>query len=411
MKRADGDFGDYRILARLGCGGMAEVLKARRASDPHAEVVALKRILPELAGDAGFATLFRQEAAIAARLDHPAIVRVHCAGEVDGVAYIEMEWVHGFDLATLIERAKAEGQLEPWLAAYVVAEVCRALDYVHRAGLVHRDVSASNVLVGYDGRVKLSDFGIATALEGASERTKTKSGVRKGKLAYLAPELAARAPGAIAPAADLYSAGILLYEALTAERPKPTEEMAASAPFDEICRRALADRPDARFSSAGEMAAALDAVARSLDATGARVAGLVAELFRPLDHEPSLATPTLRPRRTHVTRAVVASFLLASLVAGAAFFTQRHSVEHRERAAILNRAGAPIVPIAPIAPIAPSPPPRPLSTDEPDVAPLPAVKRPARPKHKSPMPSTSRPPPVMDDGELMPDPFAHRSTR
>jgi serine/threonine-protein kinase len=187
--------GPYELTQRIATGGMAEVYLARRAG-PHGfqKVVAVKRILPQLAQDADFVAMFVDEARVCARLAHPNIVQVFDFGEHDGELYMAMEYVDGTTAARLVRAAASRGEEVPLEAAlYIALSVLRALDYAHSArddenkplALVHRDVSPGNVLIDRSGAVKLTDFGIARAAE--IER-RTDAGQLKGKLGYMSPE-------------------------------------------------------------------------------------------------------------------------------------------------------------------------------------------------------------------------------
>jgi len=150
--------GGYQLIQRLAVGGMAEVFLARRGS----ERFALKRILPHLSDRAHFVSLFLDEARLAARLCHPHIVRVHDFGRDGGAWWLAMEHVAGEDLATVVARARTKrAPIAPVDAALLVAQACDGLDHAHQRGVVHCDVTPSNLLVGWDGVVKLADFGIA----------------------------------------------------------------------------------------------------------------------------------------------------------------------------------------------------------------------------------------------------------
>jgi serine/threonine-protein kinase len=187
--------GPYELIQRIATGGMAEVYLARRAG-PHGfqKVVAVKRILPQLAQDTDFVAMFVDEARVCARLAHPNIVQVFDFGEHDGELYMAMEYVDGTTAARLVRAAATRGEDVPLEAAlYIALSVLRALDYAHNArdeegrslALVHRDVSPGNVLIDRSGAVKLTDFGIARAAE--IER-RTDAGQLKGKLGYMSPE-------------------------------------------------------------------------------------------------------------------------------------------------------------------------------------------------------------------------------
>ena len=209
--------GPYELTQRIATGGMAEVYLARRAG-PHGfqKVVAVKRILPQLAQDADFVAMFIDEARVCARLAHPNIVQVFDFGEHDGELYMAMEYVDGTTAARLVRAAAAKGEDVPLEAAiYIVLSVLRGLDYAHNArddenkplALVHRDVSPGNVLIDRSGAVKLTDFGIARAAE--IER-RTDAGQLKGKLGYMSPEQVVGRE--LDARSDLFTAAIVLAE-------------------------------------------------------------------------------------------------------------------------------------------------------------------------------------------------------
>ncbi|MBS2015725.1 MAG: protein kinase [Deltaproteobacteria bacterium] len=209
--------GPYELIQRIATGGMAEVYLARRAG-PHGfqKVVAVKRILPQLAQDADFVAMFVDEARVCARLAHPNIVQVFDFGEHDGELYMAMEYVDGTTAARLVRAAAARGEEVPLDAAlYIALGVLRALDYAHNArddegrslALVHRDVSPGNVLIDRSGAVKLTDFGIARAAE--IER-RTDAGQLKGKLGYMSPEQVVGRE--LDARSDLFTVGIALAE-------------------------------------------------------------------------------------------------------------------------------------------------------------------------------------------------------
>ena len=209
--------GPYELLQRIATGGMAEVYLARRAG-PHGfqKVVAVKRILPQLAQDADFVAMFVDEARVCARLAHPNIVQVFDFGEHDGELYMAMEFVDGTTAARLVRAAASRNEEVPLEAAlYIALSVLRGLDYAHNArddegkplDLVHRDVSPGNVLIDRSGAVKLTDFGIARAAE--IER-RTDAGQLKGKLGYMSPEQVVGRE--LDARSDLFTVGIALAE-------------------------------------------------------------------------------------------------------------------------------------------------------------------------------------------------------
>src|SRR5438552_1715991 len=172
--------GRYRLVRLIDRGGMAEVWEGR--DEILDRPVAIKVLHPSLAGDGQFQERFRLEAVAAARLAHPNVVATFDTGLDGGVAYIVMELVAG---RTLREVLRDEGPLPMVKAVAMAAAVADALHYAHQAGFVHRDVKPGNILIGYDGRVKVADFGIAKA---ATDRDLTQSGAILGTAKYLAPE-------------------------------------------------------------------------------------------------------------------------------------------------------------------------------------------------------------------------------
>jgi YVTN family beta-propeller protein len=239
----------YRIDAELARGGMGVVYRATHLGLERQ--VALKVIARELADRAGFRERFLRESRLAARLDHPAVVPVYDSREVDGELIVAMRLVPGGDLRRLIDR---EGPLQPARAVALLAQVAEALDAAHAAGIVHRDVKPHNVLV--DGqRAFLSDFGLAKALG--------KSGIASGASVvgtaeYMSPEQ--WRGGDVGPAADIYSLGCVLYEALTGIPPFARKE-ADTEPeipegLDEVIERGVAKDPGDRYPSAGALIAA-----------------------------------------------------------------------------------------------------------------------------------------------------------
>jgi serine/threonine-protein kinase len=187
-------FGRYRLIERLGAGGMAHVFRAvTDEPDGGTRSVVVKRMLPHLSGNRDFVRLLIDEARLSSRLHHPAIVEVHEFGDVGGEYYIAMEHVEGQNLATLLNAlSRSQRPLPHHLACHVVREVAAALAYAHAlAGddgrpleIIHRDVSPSNILVSRSGAIKLLDFGIAKAANGIREE-ETRTGVVKGKVGYM----------------------------------------------------------------------------------------------------------------------------------------------------------------------------------------------------------------------------------
>lgn len=239
--------GRYTLARRLATGGMAEVLLARQEGPGNFDrAVALKRILPHLAGCPEIVELFQAEARIAVRLCHPNIVQVHDFALIDGGHVLALEYVPGADLRALAGRARAP--LGPLLVTSIAAAVCAALSHAHALGVVHGDVSPSNILVGRDGSVKLCDFGIAG---------QPGTAIVHGKRGYSAPEQ--RGGGELDGRADLYALGVVACELATGRR------FVADAPLGgvpaalaTVLRRAVEPEPERRYGRADEMLAELE---------------------------------------------------------------------------------------------------------------------------------------------------------
>ncbi len=276
-------FGDYVLLRKIAQGGMAEVFLAkRRGVEGFEKTVAIKRILPELSWNREFVTMFINEAKIAARLSHPNIVQIFDFGKIENYYFIAMEYIAGENLRTVLQRADEKRvPLLPGLAALIIARACAGLEHAHRKTdesgkpmrIVHRDISPQNVLVSYEGEVKVVDFGIAKAVAENPEATR---GVLKGKLAYLSPE---QVGGETLDArSDLFAIGLVFYELLTGgklfDRHDPGEildaivrvdsaEVSRSIPnlhkrLRDVLQRSLHVTPSGRYASAGEMQQALE---------------------------------------------------------------------------------------------------------------------------------------------------------
>lgn len=302
----DVKLGSFVLLRRLAAGGMAEVFLARREGPRGFEkLVALKCIHRHLCDDPGFVAMFLDEARIAAVLSHPFIAEIHELGEAQGRPYLSEEFVFGKDLRAL-GPPRGRWRLEEALG--IVREVALALDSAHRATdargrplhLVHRDVTPRNILVSFDGAVKLIDFGIAKA---AQRHTETQGGVRKGKVAYMSPEQIQGDP--VDGRADLFSLGVVLYELCLGQRPfegepgaelalkvaeqphRPPRDLDAAFPqdVDAVIARALAKRPDERFESGEALSVALEdcltrrASVPSFSARARRLRSLFPELY------------------------------------------------------------------------------------------------------------------------------------
>jgi len=258
--------GRYRVLSRLGSGGMAEVYCAQDLQ--LGRKVALKILYRRFAEDGEFVERFRREASSAAGLQHQHVVAVYDRGEYDGTYYIAMEYLEGRSLKTIVQQ---EAPLDPDRAIDLIIQVLRAARFAHRRGIIHRDLKPHNVIVDADGRAKVTDFGIARA--GASDMTQT--GSIMGTAQYLSPE---QAQGhAVSAASDIYSIGIMLYELLTGrvpfegesavtialkqvnERPAPPSAYnpAVTPELEEAVMRALEKDPAHRYPDADAFIAAL----------------------------------------------------------------------------------------------------------------------------------------------------------
>ncbi|MFH1130526.1 MAG: protein kinase [Pseudomonadota bacterium] len=216
-------FGKYHLLERINVGGMAEVFRAKAYGvEGFERLLAVKRILPNIAADKEFINMFIDEAKIAVQLNHANIAQIFDLGRVEGSYFIALEYVHGKDVRAIFEICRNSSKKMPVpQACFVVMKVCEGLDYCHNkrdsAGremnLVHRDVSPQNILISYDGEVKLVDFGIAKA---AGKGSKTQAGILKGKFGYMSPEQVRGLP--LDRRSDIFSVGIVLYELITGER-------------------------------------------------------------------------------------------------------------------------------------------------------------------------------------------------
>ncbi len=216
-------FGKYYLLERINVGGMAEVFKAKAFGvEGFERLLAVKRILPNIAEDEEFITMFIDEAKIAVQLNHANIAQIFDLGKVDDSYFIALEFIHGKDVRGIFDRCRASGENMPIAqACFIIMKVCEGLDYAHNKrdasgrelGLVHRDVSPQNILISYEGEVKLIDFGIAKA---AGKASKTQAGILKGKFGYMSPEQVRGLP--LTRGSDIFSVGIVLYELLTGER-------------------------------------------------------------------------------------------------------------------------------------------------------------------------------------------------
>jgi serine/threonine-protein kinase len=281
--------GRYEVLGQLAAGGMAEILLARLSGPgDFRRAVVIKRVLRSYAGNASFVKMFFDEARIVATIRHPNVVHVQELGEDEGGAFLVMEYVAGENVASVQKRAVAAGTpFDPRLAAHVLAETCAGLHAAHELvdergrpqNLVHRDVSPQNVLVGYDGHVKLVDFGVALV---ENRDARTEPGEVKGKFEYMSPEQGLGKP--LDRRSDIFSAGVVLYELSTGRRlfkrasaartieavcrepVVPPSRVASGYPpaLEAVVMRALAKDPAQRYATAADMRRDLLDVAREL---------------------------------------------------------------------------------------------------------------------------------------------------
>ncbi len=267
--------GRYRVLSRIGSGGMADVYLAE--DQLLGRQVAVKVLHHHFAEDQEFVERFRREASSAARLSHQNIVGIFDRGEWDGTYYIAMEYVAGRSLKTLV---REQGALDPVMAIDIVVQILRAARSAHKRGVIHRDLKPHNVILDEEGRARVTDFGIARA--GASDMTLT--GSIMGTAQYLSPEQAQGQP--VSASSDLYSVGVILYELLTGVVPfdgetavaiafkqvsatpaaPSTVNPAIPASLDAIVLRALAKDPAARYADADEFIQVLERERQQLPA-------------------------------------------------------------------------------------------------------------------------------------------------
>jgi serine/threonine protein kinase len=281
-----GSFGKYEPFARLGSGGQADVyLAVARGPMRFNKLVVLKCLKAEVADHSELVTMFLDEARLAARLSHPNVVQSFEVGEAAGTYFIAMEYLDGQPLNRLMRVRDVGVAVSPAMWAYIIAEALCGLHYAHELRdyddtplrIVHRDVSPHNIFVGYDGVVKIVDFGIAKA---ALNNARTETGVVKGKVAYMAPEQATGAP--LDRRVDIFAIGLVLWEALAGKRlyegealaimhrlvNEPIPRVSSIIPsidpeLDAIVARALEKDPRDRYQTAEEMREALDAYIRS----------------------------------------------------------------------------------------------------------------------------------------------------
>jgi eukaryotic-like serine/threonine-protein kinase len=297
LNLAAGDvLGRYELLLPVAQGGMATVWAARmKGTRGFSKIVAIKTMLPALSSDPRFEKMFLSEAELASRIKHPNVCEILDLGEQDGVLYLVMEWIDGESLVTLLGDCERSGLRVPFAAAAQIgADAARGLHAAHElkdeggelAGVVHRDVSPHNILVTYDGLVKIVDFGVAKAVA-RSDHQATSAGHLKGKVHFMAPEQAYC--DEVDRRTDVFALGIVLYQLTTGHHPfRADNELATLARITSpepvpspsmhvadyppelaaVLQKALAKQPDQRFASMRDLADALEAVATKLGSPG-----------------------------------------------------------------------------------------------------------------------------------------------
>ena len=337
-------FGKYALEKRIAAGGMAEIFFARLDGAAGFEKpVVLKRILPENAADQDFIAMFTDEARLAAKLQHPNIVQVFEFGETDGSFFMAMEYIEGVDLGVLLRKMHARGhRMSIECAVTMVTSALKALQYAHDKrdnglplAIVHRDVSPSNILVSREGFIKLTDFGIAKASLRAFQ---TKTGVLKGKLAYMSPEQAKRE--AVDKRADIYATGLVAFELFAGRRAYDAEyeedvfKLAVEAkvpsitalvpdfPIDvaAVVAKALAPKPTDRFAECADFANALVAAfSKHGQPADERTIAKLVQAEAPKEERKTKVlgaspekTPNERPRRENPLVSLVASEIMST---------------------------------------------------------------------------------------------------
>jgi len=271
-------YGPYLLLERVSVGGMAEVYKAKEYGvDGFERTVAVKRILPHVAEDDEFIAMFKDEAKIAVQLAHGNIAQIYNLGNENESFYIALEYIPGRDLRAIFQKGQQAGKPMPVpQVCYVIMKICEGLDYAHNKkdkyqrplSIIHRDVSPPNILVSYEGEVKLIDFGVAKA---AGRASRTQAGILKGKFGYMSPEQVRGMP--LDRRSDVFSVGVVLFETLTGTRlfqaetdfatlekvravevPRPTSlNPEIPKPLENIMYKALAREPETRYQSSIEL--------------------------------------------------------------------------------------------------------------------------------------------------------------
>jgi serine/threonine-protein kinase len=348
--------GRYEILMQVAKGGMAAVWAARLlGSRGFQKLVAIKTMLPDLSDDLDFEAMFQDEARLAARIRHPHVVEIVDLGEEDDWLYIVMEWVDGETIFTLNKHANAKGGIPLPILLRIVSETCAGLHAAHELrddrgqllNLVHRDISPQNVMVSFDGIVKIVDFGVAKATGRLHETRVT--GIMKGKVPYLSPEQLTT--GKVDRRSDIFSLGVLIYVMVSGKHPfradadpktmdnickrahVPLRDLIPTVPpeLEAIVDRALAKDPAERWPDCAAMQRVVDRLASSLGppVTDGDVARYVRATLGELVEErrkrlavsiqladARIATPAERGRRRSATRPAIGGAPLPATYAG-----------------------------------------------------------------------------------------------
>lgn len=349
-------FGKYQLLDKIAVGGMAELFRAKlTGAQGFEKLIAIKKILPNLSREENLVTAFIDEAKLAALLHHENIIQIYDFGSMDDQYFIAMEYLFGKDLRTITRTArKKDAALGIENIVYIVSRICAGLDYSHHLkdlqgkplNIIHRDINPQNILVTYEGQVKIIDFGIAKA---ANHNTQTRENLIKGKLAYMSPEQANGMQ--IDHRSDIFSTGIILYELLADRRMftgetmhvlslvrdaqyDPPEEVIPDLPskLKEILCRCLAKDPNERYQTAGEMQADIEEFMfeLSMRPNARSFAGYIKDLFEEEYAEEELALwtksqvyeagdlspvePSVQPEETYETTIILTKeYLLEKL--------------------------------------------------------------------------------------------------
>ena len=300
-------FGRYVLLKRIAIGGMAEIFRAMAyGAEGFEKLVAIKRMLPHLSSDHQFVDMFVNEAKLAANLNHVNIVPIYDFGCIENMLFLSMEYVHGKDISEITRKIKSRRLRTPVeLACHIFIDVLNGLHNAHNQrdrfgkpiNIVHRDMSPPNIIVSYDGEVKIADFGIAKA---ARSKAQTSSGVLKGKYSYMSPEQARGKP--LDHRTDIFSLGICFYEMLTLTEMfighselevlrkvreasfKPPTQLNPAIPkeLEAILNRALKRNPEERYPSAADWRNELEGflVSKNLRFSTSGLSGFMHDMFK-----------------------------------------------------------------------------------------------------------------------------------